>query len=253
MNLIELPTFNGELEPKIQQIAEWLASNGISAFWGELEQTEGLPTASWDTAHSDSIEPFLAAARQLKAQVVYVDCTRCDLSGFAKKGVPPDLQRRAASLEDRTGQVVELCLSWLAAGVLHRLVLHASWSDGFFELTEELDQQGDDEDDEEDGLDEAEVRQLAQLLASNAKFQSARSAAQRTYAARKCLDAAATEDRYILSAVIAEAKNIFEMELRPELDRLQSEQVQVLKEQGLTKAQIARKLGISANRMKTMF
>lgn len=248
----------GELEPTIRRALAWLESNGLQVFWGELEHHPGLLKATWDTERVPDFEPFLVLAKTSEARVVYVDCTICVTEGLLDlelAGDSPDFDRLAATLAPRVGELVEATLSWVGGSVVHSMTLSASWADDYFtawQLAEDESEEAEDDESDED-LDEEEVRRHAELLARDPKFQAARSSAQREFAARKILDESVRMDRALLEAVLVEAKSIFEVELKPDADRLLADEVQALKDQGLTKGQIARKLGISANRMKTMF
>jgi hypothetical protein len=244
---------SGEIEPTIQRVLAWLEKSGLQVFWGELEHDPGVLVATWDTELVSDFEPFLVLAKTSEARVIYMDCTQCVTEGLAEAS--PDLDRLAATLAPHVGELVEATLSWVGGSVVHSMTLSASWADDYFaawQLAEgESEEAEDDESDEE--LNEEDVRRHAEQLARDPKFQAARSSAQRAFAARKILDDSVRVDRALLEAVLDEAKNIFELEIKPDVDRRLADEVQALKEQGLTKSQIARKLGISANRMKTMF
>lgn len=259
--MTNLPTFaeQGELEPTMRRALAWLEQHGLGVFWGELESEQGFLDASWDVKLVPDVEVFLALAKTEEAKVVFVDCTICgtdELLEKAKSGESPDLERLAGILAPHAGELVEASVSWIGGRVLHRFTFGASWADDYFaawELAESESDEHEDEEDVDDGPDEEEVRRHADVLARDPKFQAARSAAQRSYAARKILDDPVVADKKLLGAVLLEAKNIFEIEIKPDVDRRLADEVQRLKDQGLTKAQIARRLGISANKMKTMF
>jgi hypothetical protein len=256
-----MPTLaeGGELEPTIRRALAWLERNGCGVFWGRFENEECGLKAQWDVDVASDVEAFLALANGSGIKVLYVDCRLCEireLLGKAKEGESPDLDRLTKILAPHAGELVEASLSWVGGGVVHQFTVGASWAEDYFEAWELAEPESDEDendDDGEDGPDEEQVRRDADVLARDPGFQTARSAAQRSYVARRILDGSVVADKEMLAAVLLEAKNIFEVEIKPGAERQLVDEVQRLREQGLTKAQIARRLGISASKMKTMF
>lgn len=247
----------GEVETTVRRALAWLESNAIGVFWGALKNDEAGLKASWDVDLAADVEPFLALAKAAAASVVFVDCILYeakDLHDEEAATPSPDLERLTRELAPHVGELAEVTFSWVGARVIHQFTIKASWADDYFAAMQLVGSDEDeDEDPDEDSPDEEEVRRHADALARDPKFQAARSAAQRSYAARKFLDDSVWADLELRLAVLSEAKNIFEVELKPEVDKRTADEVQSLRDQGLTKAQIARRLGISANKMKTMF
>lgn len=249
----------GELERKIRNVADWLAQHEIGTFWGELTPEDGFLDATWDVDLAPEIEPFLALAKSAAARVVFIDCTRCDLEELVQQtstSEAPELEALIARLSAHSGEVAEASIRWVSDRVVHEFTLSASWASDYFTAWERVQAASDDvdEDDlEDDGPDEDQVQSLAESLARNPKFQAARSGSQRMLVARRGLESAVVADKELLGAVVEAAKSIFELELKPDIERAEAEKVADLMAKGMTKAQIIQRLGISANKMKTKY
>src|SRR5262245_38431663 len=247
----------GELEPAVREATSWLSENGIAVFWGRLEGGN-LPRGQWDSAIAASSAAFLTLAKVMGARLVFVDVTVCEVKKLASRvtdhsidGVTELLSR----LYDHDGQIAELTLSWIGEGIVLEFSNSASWADEYYQLLEAAEDEDaeESENDDETVPDEEEVRKHAELLARDPRFQAAKSDAQRRYAAKRTLGPLLEGQMNVLEAVLEEAKSVFDLDVKPELDRKLAEDVERLRAEGLTKGQIARRLGISANRMKSMF
>lgn len=93
----------------------------------------------------------------------------------------------------------------------------------------------DGNEDPEPQLSKEEVGRNAVTLASDPRFQAARSRAQLLYAAKRVFDGAVIGNSELLAAVIDEAKRIFEIEIKPTKERQLAEEVATLRKRGLTK------------------
>src|SRR2546422_438314 len=240
----------GELEPRVRQALAWLEKNGMDVFWGRVQGENGFLRAVWDEDIVPDVESFLALAKRNEARIVFVDCTVCrrsDLSDETTSSDSEELQELLSKLAGHDGELAEVTLSWVAERTLFQFAFGASWAQDYVAALEHLDSGEDEdseEDNEEDDLDDAEVERQAEILASDPMFKSAPSAKKQAYVARKVLDDAVTANRELFEAVVERAKIIFDLEVKPEEERRLIDKVEELRQQGVTRAEIARRLGI---------
>ena len=247
------------LESVLRSALAFLGRQNLRVFWGSVSAPDELPHAEWDTALEPDVEKFLECAKGSGAELVFLSYTKCKLEVLGEGGSesqPGESMDRLENIRPHEGKIAEISLAWIRDRTMFEYTRTASWANDYFEILD-LDMEDPDEDalsqDKEPQFSEEEVGLAAMTLASDSRFQAARSRAQHLYAARRVLDHAVVANPEMLAAVIEDAKSIFEIEIKPTKELELAEQVEALRQSGLTKAQIAQKLKISANRMKRMF
>jgi hypothetical protein len=258
MNALDKPP-QDELEALLRTALAILERQELRVFWGSIAASDELIHAEWDTELEPGVEKFLECAKASGADLVFLTFTKFAKGALGGDGGEFSRGERVHHLEmvhEHEGEIAQISLAWTRDQTVFEYTRSAPWADDYFDLLEEGAKEAAEEEENEDDepqIDEKEVARIAATLAMDPRFQVARSGAQHLYAARRALDGAVVSNRTLLDAVIEEAKSIFAIEIKPKRDRELAEQVEELRRRGLTKGQIAQRLNISANRMKTMF
>jgi hypothetical protein len=124
----------------------------------------------------------------------------------------------------------------------------------WFYLLYASDEDAADDDlvDEEDPAKEALIEELGRHVASDRSYQNARNDIQRRSAAGKILGEDPRVREVELWEILESAKTIYEAELRPSHEAWLVEEANRLKLEGLKRAEIAVRLGISLNRVRDL-
>jgi len=246
----------------VDEITTWLERNGLQTFWGAIESS-GDEThflwATWTSEASSDWKAFLTLAKDCNAKVVFIDRTILRLDEFAKDQELPlssEVQRLVDRLRPHDGQIRYVELQWLWGPVVMRFTKSADWNTDLEKLERSalIVDGGDDEeyDTGESLLSDSEVQRYAVGLASDPSFQVAKSTAQRRYVARKILPSEHALPEEDVGRVVDRAKVIYEVEIKPKQQADLAERVEKLREGGSTRAQIARQLGLSSERVKDL-
>jgi hypothetical protein len=121
-------------------------------------------------------------------------------------------------------------------------------------LKEELEAaEAEVEEEEIPELTEKEIEELASELANNELFQKATNQNAKRFALKKKFPKLVEEHYRQISAIIDQAKGIFELEIKPQMEKALDDQIADLAKQGLNKDQIAKQLRVPVSRVKKAF
>jgi hypothetical protein len=250
----------GDLAATFAEITLWLDQNGIRRFWGAISTVDGdsrLPLATWNTEINSDWKDFLSLGKDLGAGIVFIDRTVLRLDEYLDDVDLPgsdEVQSLLRLLRPHDGEIRDLELQWTIGSIVMRFICLAAWNSDL----ERLDRLSSDEDQDEDeetgesAIDEEEVERHALTLANDPSFQAAKTNAQRRYAAKKLLAERSIGRHEDTLRILDEAKSIFELEIRPKQQVELVRRVEELKESGATRAQIAKQLGLTSERVKNL-
>jgi hypothetical protein len=153
------------------------------------------------------------------------------------------------------GSLYAFALYYFSDGICHRYDREAHW---YAKLTEAVKSLKEELEAAEAELEEEEIRELTEKerediaadLARNELFQQAGNQNARRFALKKKFPKLVEEHYLQISEIIDHAKGIFELEIKPELERAMDNQIAELSRQGLNTDQIAKKLNLPAARVK---
>jgi hypothetical protein len=237
---------NNNLDKTLTDILAWLKQNDMTVFWGSYGNTNHRAFV-WED--EGNWQEYLATAK--KAGVTFVAISRgiCDLDAFAGSEFtdPEHAKQLIESLRPHYQKLGWLSLSWMKEGVAYELELNTEWADDYGELVDLESEDGT----ESAGPPKAEVERCVRLLANDERFQNAKSYEQRDFVARKVLPREISGGSGLYH-VIAQAKCMYDLEIKPQKDSSLREEVAKLREQGLSNPAIARKLKLSSKRVQDL-
>ena len=250
----------GDLAATFAEITVWLDQNGIRKFWGTITTVDGdsrLPLATWNTEINSDWKDFLILGKDLGVGIVFIDRTVFRLDEYLGDVDLPgsdEVQSLLRLLRPHDGEIRDLELQWTLGSTVMRFICLAAWNSDL----ERLDRLSSDEDQDEDeetgesALEDDEVERHALTLANDPSFQTAKTNAQRQYAAKKLLADTSIARHEDMLRILDDAKSIYELDIRPKQQAELVRRVEELKQSGATRAQIAKELGLTSERVKNL-
>lgn len=252
------------LRKTVDEIHAKALALGLVVYYGWLHE-EREHAVHWNEEHGGDWTDFLQCAQTLGAKVIYLDWAPFEdfqvddaladlenelaedqISGSDKS----ELEARYKQLEkyrERVGLTAVIDLAFVSQGVSHICQIRAEWFRTFEELTpeDEEDEGGQVEQDEK--FDKALVDKWARALANHTKYSSCKNDDQREY----LLEELAREEfgDLPLWPVLRRAETVYLLDVRPREEEHLGSQARELRKQGLNMNAIARKLGISRDRV----
>lgn len=179
--------------------------------------------------------------------------------------VSPEAEKLLTDAQSHVGQLTLVALAWMHEGVLHHFIKQASWHTELEDRVEELHAEIESDAEErrqalaeeriEAASERAELTQkMAERLAHEPDFQTARGeTAGRMHVARRIFpdlqDYQSEGNKPSLNNVVQRAWSIFRGEIQPEQERKLAADAHALIDAGATKAEAARRLGITVKRL----
>lgn len=248
MNLVEARPET--LEPLLESVQSIAEGYQLKLVPGWLSETKYAPQINWQFEGTRTIQDFLGLAAKQGVGSVILDpirVTRGDVEAAFERPVG-ELKDRM-KLSTRVGQLALLRLVFITPSptTIHSLELLSDWYALIF--PEDLRIGGQ----EWNQLTPEEMLEAAERLARDPRFQEATNRTQREFAARKVFAAELRHDElYPIEEVAAQAGQIFDSEIRPELEGKLAEEAQKLYDQGIPRGEIARRLNLSLFRLSRL-
>jgi len=264
-----------ELAKEIDQISKEANELSLPIVIGSLDE-EKLPVVEWEIGSTQTSSTYLALAKNLGCTFVVLERYEFDQEALndlnpkpteeendekpeeVQNADRPDLERRWEKLVNEHASYVGLLyafdLYYIGDGICHKYDREASWYTKLAEaasaLKEEMRATEAEMEVEIPDLTEVEIEETATQLAHDKLFQSATNQNARRFAFKKKFPQIADEHHAQTTEIIDNAKGIFELELKPELEKTLDTQIIDLAKDGLHKEQIAKKLRIPVSRVK---
>jgi hypothetical protein len=266
-----------ELPREIDDITQAAGDLSLTIVLGTFDE-EKLPVVEWDTSSPSTWKAYLAMAKTLGCLFVVLEKYEFDQKTLEELGPEqpdgedgeefqgdeqPDRESESEGKWEKITRehagyfdsLYAFALYWFSGGVCHKYDREANW---YTKLTEaaralkgELEAaEAELEEEEIPELTENEIEEMASELASNELFQKATNQNARRFALKKKFPKVREEHYHQISEIIDQAKGIFELELKPELEKALDNQIADLAKQGLNKDQIAKKLKVPVSRVK---
>ncbi len=266
-----------ELAHEIGEITQAAGDFSLAIVVGTFDE-EKLPVVDWDTTSPSNWKTYLALAKNLGCPFAVLEKYEFDQEEMQKLGPEEsngedgdefqdeEEAERASEFEAKWEKIVReydryygslyaFSLYYFSGGVCHKYDREANW---YTKLTEtasalkgELEAaEAELEEEEIPELTEKEIEEIASQLASNELFQKATNQNARRFAFKKKFPKLHEEHHHQISEIIDQAKGIFELEIKPELEKVLDNQIADLAKQGLNKDQIAKKLKVPVSRVK---
>ena len=241
-------------------------------------ENEKLPTIDWDTSSPSAWKPYLAMARKLDCVLVVLQQYGFDqetLEELRPEGSEGEYDEELED-EEQTERAKELAAKWekivqehfgyygssyafalyyFNDGICHRYEKEAEWytklTQAANSLREELEAaEADLEEEEIPELSDDEIERIAADLAKSDLFQQAGNQNARRFALKKKFPKIIEEHHRQITEIIDQAKGIFELEIKPEMEKALDNQIVELSKQGLNKDEIAKKVKVPVARVK---
>jgi hypothetical protein len=265
------------LAQEIEEIRKAASDLSLTVVPGTLDENK-LPTVEWDTSSSSGWKAYLATAGKLECKLVVLEIYEFDEEAMGELG-PEQTSRedddeseneeqteRAKELEEKWEKVAQehagyygsayaFALYYFSGGICHRYDKEADW---YTKLTEAADSVKEEievaetelEEEEIPDLTDKEIEKIAVDLAKDELFQQAGNQNARRFALKKKFPELFDDHYHQTSEIIDQAKGIFELEVRPQMDKALDDQITELANAGMSKDQIAKKLRVAVSRVK---
>ena len=250
MNLLELRPEN--LEPLLQAAQTIAEGYQLKVVSGWLSDGRYAPQVNWQFDGDRTIQEFLGFAAKQGCGFVLIDPIRVNRGDVEAAFDRPTMEslRDKMKLSGRVGQLALLRLLFVSSNptTIHSLELLAEWyalvfpEDPRHGLGATLND-----------LSPEEMQEAADRLARDSRFHETTNRTQREYVARKIFAAELKHDElYPLEDVVAQASQIYESEIRPEVEAKLAEEAQKLYDSGVSRGDIARRLNLSLFRLSRL-
>jgi hypothetical protein len=249
MNLLETRPEN--LEPLLEATKSIAEGYSLKLVSGWMSESRFAPQINWQFEGSKTLQEFLGFAAKQGSGFVIVDPIRVNRSDIEAAFERPATEslREKMKLSGRVGQLALLRLVYVSPSPcsIHSLEVLADWYALIFpEDSRQLTAGMND-------LTPEEMVEAADRLARDVRFHEATNRTQREYVARKVFAAELRHDElYPLEEVIGQAAQIYESEIRPELEAKLAEEAQKLYDEGVPRGDIARRLNLSLFRLSRL-
>jgi hypothetical protein len=140
---------NTDLGALKNEVVEYLAAQGMTAFHSCMRHHEGVPAIGWDSKHYPDFRQFVDTAKHAGADMVVIRCDHFsddDVEEALSELEEADLEdgdrrrieRRLRDLRGYAGFVCGIELSYDHQGRLYFFDLHTDWYDEYLDLHDEL-------------------------------------------------------------------------------------------------------------------
>ena len=249
------------LDSVLERIDSLARNKEVALIPGFLSNEFLVPQVHWSLEKIEDIELFFEQASRLGSGVLVLDkvsiCNEDIESAILKldqNGDTADEKRKelanALGESERLGMVRLHFLSTTPAAVFS-LEMQTELNSLLFDEQDEDD--WDDEDDDVSSISNEELDQASERLARDKKFQSANKNSQKALIAKRFFYSELMEnDDFPIYEIIERAKCVYEVEIKPELDLQLADEAQKLMDSGMNKKDIAKKLGISTDKLSKL-
>jgi hypothetical protein len=265
-----------ELALEIDAITKAAQDQSITIVLGSFDN-EKLPLVEWETSTPSALQIYLGLAKNLGCSFVVLEKFQFDeevmeelRAGQSEAGdgmEPDDGEEGEASIQFEAkwekltheytthyGSLYSFALHYVGGGICHTYEKESSWYKKLIEAADVLREEfelaeaatGEEEIPE---LTDKEIEALGAKLANNDLFQKATNQNARRFALSRSLPEVAAEHPHQVSDIIDHAKGVFELLIKPELEKALDKQISELSQQGLSKDQIAKKLKVPLSRV----
>ncbi len=266
-----------ELAREIDEITQAASDLSLTIVLGTFDR-ETLPVVDWGTSAPSAWKTYLAMARNLGCPLVVLEKYEFDQEALEELGPEEPEGENGEEFEDEEhaeresefktkweklvreyaayyGSLYAYALYYFSGGICHTYERESNW---YAKLTEaasalktELEAaEAELEEEEVPELTEKEIEEFASELANNELFQKATNQNARRFALKKKFPKLVEDHYRQVSEIIDQAKGIFELELKPELEKVLDNQIADLAKQGLNKDQIAKRIKVPVSRVK---
>jgi hypothetical protein len=251
-----LSHMNDPMAQTIEAILRDAEASGLHVFYGFLTETNRTASVHWNSDHGGDWKKFLACARTLSAQVLYInwipfeqfeiDESSAKLQSDSEDGDQSSETKESIeeirAFQSKVGMTCAIDVGFIANGVVHLYQDTADWFDAFNDLV--ADDEDDDEADEPEEIDASEVRRWATALASDSRYCTT---TQRNYLLEQI--AGPDYSRLPTYKVLLKAEAIYNADYKQAAEEKLAKEVLELREHGLNQKAIGLKLGISQGRV----
>jgi hypothetical protein len=266
-----------DLPREIDEIGAEASELSLTIVSGSFNENN-LPTVVWETSSPSALKGYLAAARKLQSKLVVLEQFEFNQEALEQLGPeqseedgseePEDDEQteRANKLESKWQEIVRehagyygslysFALYFFSEGICYRYDKEADWyvklTEAANSLKEEMEAaEAELEEEEIPDLTDKEVEEIAIDLAKSELFQQAGNQNARRFALKKKFPELIEEHYRQTSEIIDQAKGIFELEIKPEMEKALDEQIAELAKTGMSKDQIAKKMKVPISRVK---
>ncbi len=249
MNLLEIRPEN--LEPLLEAARSIAEGYQLKIVSGWLSESRFAPQVNWQFDGTRSLQDFLGFAAKQNAGFVIVDPIRVNRGDIEAAFDRPAAEtlREKMKLSGRVGQLALLRLMFVSSSptTVHSLEVLSDWYALIFPEDMRAAALGVND------LTPEELGEAADRLARDPRFHEASNRTQREYVARKTFSAELRHDElYPIEEVILQASQIYETEIRPEVEAKLADEAQKLYDQGIPRGDIARRLNLSLFRLSRL-
>lgn len=221
---------------------------------GFINNTEEMPEIIWSSENHDLIKKFVDASKSANALCMVAESVRLSEDDVesaieeAEEDGNIDRVRDLKAIRSEINSITRLVLSFVPSS--SSVVFTTEIVSEAYELLNPDDESDDVEEDESDDLDEQEIEDAANALARDEKFMAATKKAQRILIAkRKFSSEEWGKQSWSIQEIVDRATTVFELDVAPQREQQLAEVASKLFNNGSTKAEIAKKLGISVTKL----
>jgi|GEM_PF-3472785 len=247
------------LEPYLKKIEELSKVGDFDLVRGFVSQDFQIPQVNCEAEKLDDLFQFFSLASKLNASVLILE-----LINISREDIDSAILHFEASEEIAKVKKLKQGLARVGLPGLLRLSFFGNQPSAVFQIELETELNSflhiEDEDNDEDGdFDDVtipkdkEIEQFSLELANDRNFQAATNDTQRQLIAKRIFAAQSEKyDYFLIDRIVQEAMAIYEMDIRPSLESVLSEKAEKLLQDGLSKKDIAKKLGITLGRLSKL-
>ncbi len=251
------------LEPYLKEIQELATTHKLAIVRGFLSEDLHLPMVNCEADTMEDVVRFIAHAVKLEAGLLILDEGKIESNDIENaisenegdEDSDDAITDALTGGRSRVGTTGIFRLSFISdkPSAVFQIVLETTLNELLHGENEEDDSGDDYDSDDEPSFTEEEIQGFSNTLARDEKFQAASKNSQKLLVAKRVFSEQLREDSYFpLDDIMENATAIFEVDIKPSLNEALAEKAQELLDGGMSKKDIAKKLGISTERLSKL-
>ena len=253
---------NDKLRDAVESIVKWCHDNDVAIFYSDLDETK-LPEVEWSKTIEHDWKTFLGVVKHAKAPILVmgyvdndVDIEAEEISVHRSKLEDEDREEfeEAITIVKKTqGQVFYLKMGFVHQNVFYTYVDFAEWADEYFDVVNAISEEEKEAEKSEAHQQTERAEMLARMINANAEFINGTNPVLRNKIAMKLLEDEAGIEEYKKRSVARRAETIYEVEMKPKVEKELKKKILDLKSKNLKKVEIASKLKISVDTVNKFY
>lgn len=242
-----------QLKELLEKVENWCAQNIVSIFYGEIDDNK-TTEVSWNQRGNSDWKSYLQVLKDTGSKVLVIEIEKNELNGLdddrsnyletLDEDEKKNYHSALATIKKTKGQIASLIFYFFVNNTCYQYYEFAEWMNKYNTISEAYDFD-DDDGIGNNNLSENEIDKIARKIVADKKYQEAKDRFSRRAISDTLILKDDIENLYDTISISRKAEEIFNEEIKPQIETAFREKVLNLKAKGLKKVEIASKLKIT--------